>query len=85
MESVYIEFARAVKSRAELVDFEKYCKTHPSTRRHFSRVEGRKFYFEFPTKADADIFLNESQKMIEKNGMKTERIYAEQQQKTSKK
>lgn len=79
MESVYIEFSRAVKSRAELVEFEKYCKTHPSTKRHFTHVEGRKFYFQFPKKKEADIFLDEAQKMIESKGMITERVYAIEQ------
>ena len=55
--SVFIEFSRAVKSRAELVEFEKFCKTHPTTKRHFTHVEGRKFYFKFPNKKEADIFL----------------------------
>ena len=79
MKSVYIEFSRAVKSRAELVEFEKFCKTHPTTKRHFTHVEGRKFYFQFPNKKEADIFLDEAQKMIESKGMITERVYAIEQ------
>lgn len=79
MKSVYIEFSRAVKSRAELGEFEKFCKTHPTTKRHFTHVEGRKFYFQFPNKKEADIFLDESQKMIESKGMITERVYAIEQ------
>jgi len=79
MKSVYIEFSRAVKSRAELVEFEKFCKTHPTTKRHFTHVEGRKFYFQFPNKKEASIFLDEAQKMIESKGMITERVYAIEQ------
>lgn len=78
-QSVYIEFSRAVKSRAELFEFEKFCKTHPTTKRHFTHVEGRKFYFQFSNKKEADIFLDESQKMIESKGMITERVYAIEQ------
>ena len=79
MKSVYIEFSRAVKSRAELVEFEKFCKTHPTTKRHFTDVEGRKFYFQFPNKKEVSFFLDEAQKMIESKGMITERVYAIEQ------
>ena len=72
---VYIEFGRNVKNREELKGFEKYCNTEPTLRRCFRGVEGRKFFFRFPTQKDSQEFLQDAKNMMERNGMITELQY----------
>lgn len=72
---VYIEFARNVKSREEIKAFEKHCTTEPTLKRCFRGVEGRKFFFRFPTQKDSQEFLQDAKNMMERNGMITELQY----------
>lgn len=69
----HIEFARSVKSRQELNDFEKYCRKESTLKKHFLGVVGRRFVFGFAKESDRNSFYFEAETMMAKNGLITER------------
>lgn len=70
----FIEFTRAIKSRNELNEFEKFCKTEKTLKQHFLGVKGRKFIFGFKEEIDRNLFFIEAENMMTKNGFITERV-----------
>lgn len=66
-----IQYARSVKSRAEINGLHKIFAKQKDLRENYRGLDGRRFVFEFSTRKEAVEFLTEMQKSFEKHGEKT--------------